>query len=131
MFIAFMSEVCLIKANAPHMDVGRKTFKLQEPRERQHNCNDKIKTLIATRMSRFILGTVKVIPATTYTFATSCIFTHTATKGSYFLRKRIYNIVTDFLSFGHSDPTTNRAVPDRKLIRMKVITGLNQTCCWY
>lgn len=67
MFIAFMSEVCLIKANAPHMDVGRKTFKLQEPRERQHNCNDKIKTLIATGMSRFILGTVKVIPATTYT----------------------------------------------------------------
>lgn len=90
-------------------------------------------------MSRFILGTVKVIPATTYTAGPYNVASHlqqaafslTQQQRGNFLRKRIHNIVTDFPSFGHSDPTTNRAVPDRKLIRMKVITGLNQTFCWY
>lgn len=82
-------------------------------------------------MSRFIFSTVKVIAANTYTprvASQSCddLPLH-STKGSYFLREGIHKIVIDFASINDFDLATKRAVADRKLIRMKTITGQNQT----
>lgn len=60
-----------------------------------------------------------------YTVVMTCYFTQQ--KGSYFLREGIHKIVIDFASINDFDLATKRAVADRKLIRMKTITGQNQT----
>lgn len=105
-------------------------------REKGHNCNAKIITQeLLLWMSRFIFSTVKVIAASTYTARRwkvasqlmTYFFTHGATKGSYFLWKRIHKILIDFASINDFDLTSKRTVADRKLIKMTAITGKNQT----